>query len=57
MGVYSIFVDEDDMVLEPNDYENIMWQMHFDGACLNKVNMEGIIVYSPVGKIYNFSHR
>jgi len=32
MGVYSIFVDEDDASLEqPYDYEYGMWHMHFDG--------------------------
>jgi hypothetical protein len=57
MGVYSIFVDEDDMFLEPTDYDDGMWHMHFDGACSNEGNDAGIILYSPVGKIHNFSFR
>jgi hypothetical protein len=58
MGVYSIFVDEDDMFLEPNDYDDDMWHMHFDSACSNEGNEEGIILYSPIlGKIHNFSYK
>ena len=30
MGVYLIFVDEDDMFLEPTDYDDGMWHMDFD---------------------------
>jgi hypothetical protein len=58
MGVYSIFVDEDDAPLEqPEDYDDGMWHMHFDGACSSEGNIAGIILYSPVGKIHNFSYR
>jgi ribonuclease HI len=58
MGVYSIFNDEDDTSLEqPYDYEDSMWHMHFDGACSNEGNGVGIVLYSPVGKIHNFSYR
>ena len=31
--------------------------MHFDGSCSNEGNGVGIILYSPVGKIHNFSYR
>jgi ribonuclease HI len=34
-----------------------MWYMHFDGSCSNEENGDGIILYSPVGKIHNFSYR
>jgi hypothetical protein len=55
MGVYSIFVDEDDVLLEqPEDYDDGMWHMHFDGACSSEGNGAGIILYSPIGKIQIF---
>jgi ribonuclease HI len=31
--------------------------MHFDGSCTNEGNGVGIILYSLVGKIHNFSYR
>ena len=31
--------------------------MHFDGSCSNEGNGAGIILYSPIGKIHNFSYR
>jgi ribonuclease HI len=34
-----------------------MWHMHFDGSCYNEGNKDVIILYSPVGKIHNFSYR
>jgi ribonuclease HI len=34
-----------------------MRHMHFDGSCSNEGNGTGIILYSPVGKIQNFSSR
>ena len=34
-----------------------MWHMHFDGSCSNECNGAIIILYSPVGKIHNFSYR
>ena len=34
-----------------------MWHMHFDGSCSNEGNGDGIILYSHVGKIHNFSYR
>jgi hypothetical protein len=57
MGVYLIFVDEDDMFLEMTDYDDNMWPMHFDDACSNKGNEACIIFFSLVGKIHNFSYR
>jgi ribonuclease HI len=55
--VYSIFVDEDNTTLEQIDLDDGMWHMHFDGSCYNEGNKAGIILYSPVGKIHNFSYR
>jgi hypothetical protein len=46
MGVYSIFVDEDDMHLQPTDYDDGMWHMHFDGACSNEGNMKQVLYYT-----------
>jgi ribonuclease HI len=34
-----------------------MWHMHFDGSCSNEGNGSDIILYSPIGKIHNFSYR
>jgi hypothetical protein len=57
LGVYSIFVDEDNTPLEQIDIEDGMWHMHFDGSCSNEGNKAGIILYSHVGKIHKFSYR
>ena len=57
LGVYSIFVEEDNIPLEQIDLDDGMWNMHFDGSCSNKGNRAGIILISPVGKIHNFSYR
>jgi ribonuclease HI len=57
LGVYSILADEDNTTLEQIDLEDGMWHMHFDGSCSNEGNIYGIILYSPVGKIHNFSYR
>jgi ribonuclease HI len=57
LGVYSIFVDEGDTILEPVDFDDGMWHMHFDGSCSNEGNGADIILYSPIGKIHNFSYR
>jgi hypothetical protein len=38
LGVYSIFVDEGDTILEPADFDDGMWHMHFDGSCSNEGN-------------------
>jgi ribonuclease HI len=55
--VYSIFVDEDNTTLEQIDLKDGMWHIHFDGSCSNEGNGAGIILYSLVGKIHNFSYR
>jgi ribonuclease HI len=57
LEVYSIFADEGDTMLEPIDFDDGMWYMHFDGLCSNKGNGDNIILYSPIGKIHNFSYR
>ena len=57
LGVYSIFADEDNTTLEQINIEYAMWHMHFDGSCSNEGNRSSIILYSPMGKIYNFSYR
>jgi ribonuclease HI len=55
--VYSIFFDEGDTMLELVDLDDGMWHMHFDGSCSNEGNGADIILYSPIGKIHNFSYR
>jgi ribonuclease HI len=55
--VYPIFVKEDNTPLEQIDLDDGMWHMHFDGSCSNEGNKAGIILYSHVGKIHNFSYR
>ena len=55
--MYSIFAYEDNITLEQINIEDWMWHMHFDGSCSNEGNIVGIILYSPVGKIHNFSYR
>ena len=55
--MYSIFVEEDNIPLEQIDLYDGMWHMHFDGSCYNECNGVGIILYSLVGKIHNFSYR
>jgi hypothetical protein len=57
LGVYSIFVDEDNTPLEQIDIEDGMWHMNFDGSCSIERNKASIILYSLVGKIHNFSYR
>jgi hypothetical protein len=57
LGVYSIFVDEGDIILEPIDFNDGMCHMHFDGSCSNEGNGADIIIFSPIGKIHNFSYR
>jgi ribonuclease HI len=57
LGVYSIFADEGDIMLEPIYFYDGMWHMHFDGSCSNEGNWSNIILYSPIGKIHNFSYR
>jgi ribonuclease HI len=57
LGVYSIFVDAGDTAPEQIDPEDGIWHMHFNFSCSNEGNGAGIILYSPVGKIHNFSYR
>jgi hypothetical protein len=57
LGVYSIFVDEENTTLEQIDLDDEMWHIHFDGSCSNEGNRAGIILYSPMGKNHNFSYR
>jgi ribonuclease HI len=57
LGVYSIFVEEDNIPLERIDLEEELWRMHFDGSHSNKGNRAGIILVSPTGKIHNLSYR
>jgi hypothetical protein len=56
LGVYSIFTEEDNIPLEQIDLDDGTWHMHFDGSCSSVGNRAGIILYSPVGKIHNFSY-
>jgi hypothetical protein len=57
LGVYSIFAKEDNIPLEQINLDDGMWHMHFDGSCSSEGNGVGIILYSPMGKIHNFSCR
>jgi ribonuclease HI len=57
LGVYSIFVEEDNIPLEQINVDGGMWHMHFDGSYSNEGNKVGIILYSPMGKIHNFFYR
>jgi ribonuclease HI len=57
LGVYSIFVKEDNIPLEQIDLDDGMWHMNFDGSCSNEFHGVGIVLISPVGKIHNFSYR
>jgi ribonuclease HI len=56
LEVYSIFAEEDNIPLEQIDLDDGMWHMHFDGSCSSEGNRSGIILYSLVGKIHNFSY-
>ena len=55
--MFSIFTDENNTTLEQIDIEDGMWHMQFHGSCSNEGNKVGIILYSRVGKIHNFSYR
>jgi hypothetical protein len=57
LGVYSIFAEEDNIPLEHIDLDDGMWHMHLDGSFSSEGNIDGIILYSPIGKIHNFSYR
>jgi hypothetical protein len=55
MGVYSIFLEEDnDYVSPPLDPKDGMWHMHFDGACSSEGNGVGIVLYSLVERFIIF---
>jgi ribonuclease HI len=57
LGVYSIFAEEDNTLLEQINLDDDMWHMHFDGSCSSEGNGDGIILVSPAGKIHNLSYR
>jgi ribonuclease HI len=57
LGVYSIFVEEDNIPLEKIDLDDHIWRMHFDGSCSSEGNGAGIILVSPMGKNHNLSYR
>jgi ribonuclease HI len=57
LGVYSIFVEEDNIPLEIIDLDDDLWHMHLDGSHYNEGNRVGIILVSPAGKIHNMSYR
>jgi hypothetical protein len=57
LGVYSIFVEEDNVPLEKNYLDNDIWHMHFDGSCSSEGNWVGIVLVSPARKIHNLSYR
>jgi hypothetical protein len=57
MGVYSIFLEEDNnSITPPLDLEDGMWNMNFYDSCSSECN-GGIVFYSPIGKIHNFSYK
>jgi len=66
IGIYNIFLEDDDLIPPPIDLNNGICNMHFEGngPCSNGGNGigivnngVGIVLYSPVGKIYKFSYR
>jgi hypothetical protein len=57
IGVYSIFLEEETYVTPPIDHNDHIWNMNFDGACSSEGKCAGIVLYSPLGKIHNFSYR
>ena len=38
LGVYSIFVEEDNIPSERVDLDYYLWHIHFDGSCSNEGN-------------------
>ena len=44
-------------MLEPIVFYDGMWHMHFNGSCSNEGNGADNILYSPIGKVHNFSYR
>jgi ribonuclease HI len=57
LGVYSIFVEEDNIPLEQINLDDDIWHMNFDGSCSNEGNGAVIILVSPTRKIRNLSYR
>jgi hypothetical protein len=57
VGVYSIFVEEDNIPMEKIDSDDELWCMHLYGSCSNEGNRDGIILVSPARKIHNLSYR
>jgi hypothetical protein len=57
LGVYSIFVEEDNIPLEKIDLYDDLCHMNFYGSCSSEGNRAGIILASPVGKTHNLSYR
>jgi ribonuclease HI len=57
LGVYSIFVEEDNIPMEQINLDDGICNMHFDGSFSNDGNRAGIILISPIGIIHNFSYR
>jgi hypothetical protein len=55
LGVYSIFVEEDNIPLEQIDLYDDMWHMKLYGSLSNEGNGDDIILVSPIGKIHNLS--
>jgi ribonuclease HI len=43
--------------LEEIDLNDSIWDIHFDGSCLNEGNVAGIVLIYHVGKVYNFFYR
>jgi ribonuclease HI len=56
LGVYSIFIEEDNIPLKGIDLEDELWHMHFDGSHSNEGNVDGIILVSVARKIHNLSY-
>jgi hypothetical protein len=44
LGVYFIFIEEDDVPRKQFDYDDRFLHIHFDGACSSKGNGAGIIL-------------
>jgi ribonuclease HI len=57
LGVYSIFVEEDNVPLEKIDLDNDIWHMHFDGSFSSEGNGVDIVLVSSAGKNHNLSYR
>jgi len=56
--VYTLFLEEYNNYVSPlADLEDGVGHINFDGACSNDGNRAGIVLYSLVGKIHNFSYK